>query len=314
MDPGGFLRDIEAVPATLAALANRLRSSDPWEGLRDREQFLLTGMGSSFYAAQTAAGWLRSAGLSAVAELASQDPATPGGPGTTAVCVSAGGTSPETLDRRARLAPRTRTVALVNSDAAAPLATACDDIVHMDADPEKGGVACRTYRNSLALLLALGPSDVAGACDRAATASQALLDDRDWLDELDAALAGGPATFWIAPSGRIGSAWQSALMMRECPRTLGVGCETGDWSHVDVYLTKTLDYRAVVFTGSPWDEQAAEWMRQRESTVVSIGPTALAVPGERHVPLDLEPLSAMLTEPIAAELLAQRWWQRAVAS
>jgi len=28
-----------------------------------------------------------------------------------------------------------------------------------------------------------------------------------------------------------------------------VGTETGDWSHVEVYLTTTLDYRALVFSG-----------------------------------------------------------------
>ena len=48
-------------------------------------------------------------------------------------------------------------------------------------------------------------------------------------------------------------------MLREGPRRPAVGCETGDWSHVDVYLTKTTDYRLLVFAGSPWEEQMAEW-------------------------------------------------------
>ena len=38
-------------------------------------------------------------------------------------------------------------------------------------------------------------------------------------------------------------------MVREGPRRAADGCETGDWNHVDVYLTKTLDYRALMFTG-----------------------------------------------------------------
>ena len=52
-------------------------------------------------------------------------------------------------------------------------------------------------------------------------------------------------------------------MLREGPRLPAVGCETGDWSHVDVYLTKTTDYRLLVFAGSQWEAQLAEWTAAR---------------------------------------------------
>ena len=60
-------------------------------------------------------------------------------------------------------------------------------------------------------------------------------------------------------------------MLREGPRLPAVGCETGDWSHVDVYLTKTTDYRLLVFAGSAWEAQLAEWTTARGSTVVGVG-------------------------------------------
>ena len=60
-------------------------------------------------------------------------------------------------------------------------------------------------------------------------------------------------------------------MLREGPRLAAVGCETGDWSHVDVYLTKTTDYRLLVFAGSGWEPQLAEWTTARGSTVVGVG-------------------------------------------
>jgi hypothetical protein len=60
-------------------------------------------------------------------------------------------------------------------------------------------------------------------------------------------------------------------MLREGPRLPAVGCETGDWSHVDVYLTKTTDYRLLVFAGSVWEPQLAEWTTARGSTVVGVG-------------------------------------------
>ena len=311
MDPAGFLDDLENIPDHLQALSQWLWHDDPWVNARGRAQYLLTGMGSSAYAGRTAAGWLRSAGLSVVDEIASLAPGMPGGDDTAAILISATGGSVETLDRRARLHRDTLAVALTN-DPASELAAGCDSTVPMKAGAEVGGVACRTYRHTLALLLALGRpiGEIADRCAEAATLSTGLLSDRSWLEEVDDALRDAPATFWIAPANRLGSALQSALMMREGPRRLAVGCETGDWSHVDVYLTATMDYRAVVFTGSPWDEQAADWMRRRRATVVSVGPTALGVTGEVHVSLDAEPLTALLVEPLVAELLAHRWWQR----
>ncbi len=60
-------------------------------------------------------------------------------------------------------------------------------------------------------------------------------------------------------------------MLREVPRLGAFASETGDWSHVDVYLTKTQDYRALVFAGSAWDAQALDWMHQRGSRFAAVG-------------------------------------------
>ena len=311
MDAAGFATDLELIPDHLRLLSRRLWRTDPWVAVRDSPHLLLTGMGSSAYAARTAAGWLRDSGLSVVEEIASLEPGMVGGADTTAVLVSATGGSVETLHRRSRLADTTGTVALTNVPESM-LAADCGMTVLMEAGVEVGGVACRTYRHTLALLLALGRpcNEIADHCEQAAEASDLLLRERSWLDEVDDALRDGPATFWIAPASRIGSALQSALMIREGPRQPAVGCETGDWSHVDVYLTASTDYRAVMFTGSHWDGPAVEWLRRRGSTVVSVGPGPVGLPSEVHVSLDLHPLAAMLVEPLVGELLAHRWWVR----
>ena len=97
-------------------------------------------------------------------------------------------------------------------------------------------------------------------------------------------------------------------MLRECPRRPAVGCETGDWSHVDVYLTKTTDYRLLVFAGSPWEPQMAEWTSARGSTVVGVGDE---VPGARYTlryPHDSVDDVALLTEVLVPELVAARSW------
>jgi len=242
--------------------------------------------------------------------MASTDPGWPGGEGTSAVLISASGRSAETLERAERLLPGTQRVALVNSEDSA-LAREADVVVPMSAGDETGEVACRTYRHTIALLLAMGEDRrrIAQDCREAAALTRSLLADLAWLDAIDEVLAPAETTYWIAPESRIGSALQSALMVREIPRRRAVGCETGDWSHVDVYLTLTTDYRCVVFTGSRWDDQAADWLRKRGSRVVSVG-QPLALPGELHLPLAGSPIARMLAEPLIAELLALRWWRR----
>jgi fructoselysine-6-P-deglycase FrlB-like protein len=226
------------------------------------------------------------------------------------VLISASGRSAETLDRAARLRVGTQRIALVN-DITSELAEGADVVVDMVAGPEDGQVACRTYRHTLALLLAMGIDRhaVASAVEEAARRTSQLLEQRDWLTSLDSALDGSVGSFWLAPEARIGSALQSALMIREVPRRLAVACETGEWSHVDVYLSLTLDYRCVIFTGSTWDRQAAAWLSKRGSTVVTVG-DPLGIPGEIHVPLPGSPVVRMLVEPVLAELLSLAWWRR----
>ncbi len=309
MKPDAFEQDVHEVPRRLRQLADRIEQGDVWPALRPSGP-LLTGMGSSGYAARTTSGWLQAAGVAAVAEIASTDPGWPGGPGTSAVLISASGNSPETLDRSERLGAGTQRIALVNVPDSA-LAREADAVVEMGAGVEAGGVSCRTYRHTLALLLSLGiePAVAASGIREAADRTQQLLDDQGWLTELDALLSPADATFWIAPESRIGSAQQSALMVREIPRRLAVACETGDWSHVDVYLTLTMDYRCVMFTGSRWDGAAATWMTQRRAKTITIG-EPLGIPGEINIPLVDDPVVRMITEPLFAELLALAWWRR----
>jgi fructoselysine-6-P-deglycase FrlB-like protein len=184
----------------------------------------------------------------------------------------------------------------------------------MLAGEEEGGVACRSFQQTLALLLALeadltGRGDVVSAVRRAAEASEDLLERRDvWLPPVAELLAEGPATFAIAPAERLSSAEQGALMLREGPRRVADACESGDWLHVDVYLTKPLDYRALLFAGSRFDAAIMGWMRERGSRVVAVGADVdgadLAV-RYRH---DDDPTEALLAEVLVAELVAARWW------
>ncbi|HXA62524.1 MAG TPA: SIS domain-containing protein [Streptosporangiaceae bacterium] len=310
MNPELFLADLEAKPAALRALADSLGSAF-LDLPVDVRRVLFLGMGSSRYAARVAALRLRAAGIDAVAEYASAVPYEPG-PGTLVVAISATGASRETLDA---LAGRPGHVAVTNVPGS-PVTEGAALTVPMLAGEEKGGVACRTFQHTLALLLALnahltGSPAVAGLARRAADATSDLLDRREeWLPRALELLDGPSGVHAIAPAERLSSAEQSALMVREGPRRAADACETGDWAHVDVYLTKTLDYRALLFPGSRYDEQAMDWIRQRGSTVVAVGAGVRDAAFSIRYRHDEDPDVALLTETLIAELVSATWWSR----
>ena len=81
----------------------------------------------------------------------------------------------------------------------------------------------------------------------AVEAQAALLDSRGWwLEELLERLQAASVIAAVAPAARLSSALQSALMLREGPRISAHAAETGDWSHVDVYLSKYPGYLAIL--------------------------------------------------------------------
>lgn len=319
MQPEQFLDDLLVKPARLRAVADTLDAGEAfdWSAVRGDHRLVLVGMGSSWFAAQVAALRLRRCGVVAVAELASVDTSWPAADDLTVIAISASGGSAETLDF-VRSVAGGRVIALTNTERS-PLRELATSTVDLLAGPEVSGVACRSELHTLVALLALEQRlagvdlGLATACRVAADAVDHLLDTRDgWLPEVAERLAGPNGTWLVAPADRIASALQGALMFREVPRRQADGCETGDWSHVDVYLTKTLDYRALVFAGSRHDAEASRWMGERGSTVVAVHPAGAVGFGasQRSVtyPDGGHPLTPLLVETTVAELVAQHCW------
>ncbi|WP_188190751.1 SIS domain-containing protein [Nonomuraea sp. SYSU D8015] len=313
-----YLSDLESKPDALATLADALTAEDPFEKLPEHpDRILFLGMGSSRYAAGVAALRLRAAGVDAYADYASAAATYPADPGTLVVPISATGGSRETLDAVARYAGGPAFVAALTNAPGSPLTEGADAVIPMRAGEERGGVACRTFQHTLALLLALesrltgADRDVPALVRRSAEATADLLDRRDeWLPLVMELLDGPHGVYAVAPAERLSSAEQSALMVREGPRRPADACETGDWAHVDVYLTKTLDYRALLFPGSRYDAQAMDWVRERGSTVVAVGAEVKDAAAAVRYVHDGDPDVALLTETLVAELVAAYWWSQ----
>ena len=202
----------------------------------EARRVLFVGMGSSRYAALNAAAYLRSLGRDAHAEHASTGAPQPPEEGLLVVAISAGGGSRETI-AAARRHRGTSTVVGVTNRPDATLASEVDTCLELHAGEEVSGVACRTYTNTLALLLMLCGIEGRRVAAAADSSAGLINTTREWLGAA-AELVGRRAVHVLAPAERIGSAEQSALMLREVPRVRADACETGDWSHVDVYLSK----------------------------------------------------------------------------
>jgi glucosamine 6-phosphate synthetase-like amidotransferase/phosphosugar isomerase protein len=315
----GFRRDLEAKPASLRALAAELETGSPWGAVpASAHRFVFVGMGSSRYAASVVAARLRALGVDAVAEYASAASASPGGRGTFAVGISASGGTEETVAalRRHRDAG-SAAIAMTNVPGSA-ISVAGTSVVDLRAGEETGGVACRTFQHTLALLLALEdriadrPGDrVPGLLRQVADASEALLSSSGtWLGPAAELVGGGGQAFVIGPEERLSSADQGALMLREGPRFPATACETGEWLHVDVYLTKSLDYRGVLFAGSRFDDQVMGWVRERSASILAVGGDRPDARLTVRYPGDGDPDVALLSEILVPELIAAELWRR----
>lgn len=318
LNPDEFAGDLARKPETLTALAEGLAAHNPWADVVpagiDRVVYL--GMGSSAYAGGVAAARLRARGVCAVSDIASTDLLPQWGPTTLVVATSATGGSVETLDALRRIDPTSTTVALTNTPGSA-ITEQCSATVDLVAGPEVGGVACRSFAHTLALYLALEchltgtPTDTVVRTVRAAAhAAEWLLGEEDnWLPEVAHKLLGPDEIQLCAPARRFSSAQQGALMLREGPRRSAIGCETGDWSHVDVYRTKNTDLRMLVFAGSAWEAQMFEWTGLRKTTVVGVSGDVPGATATLRYPGDTDDDVRLLTETLVPELLAARAWQ-----
>jgi hypothetical protein len=76
-----------------------------------------------------------------------------------------------------------------------------------------------------------------------------------------------------------------------------------------VYLTKSLDYKALMFTGSNWDQQAIEWLVNRNSAFGSIGSYSKGNIASINIE-DGDTLFKLLTELLIPELMSANLWNK----
>jgi glutamine---fructose-6-phosphate transaminase (isomerizing) len=322
VNPNGFLRDVLAAPDRLASLLDAYERPDsPLSALTapmtSPRRVVFVGMGSSRFAAVAAAVLLRSRGIDAVAEYASTASQMPPEPDTLVVGISASGTTRETVQALTAHHGTSMTVAVTN-DPESEIAQAAEAVLPLLAGTEEGGVACLTYQATVVVLLLLagrladGGPEVADLRLAVEASAQLRAERGAWLVAAVELVDNARTVAAIAPAERLSSALQSALMLREGPRVAADAAETGDWLHVDVYLSKRPGYVAFLVAGSRFDAGVLEWSTMRKFPVVAVGPPMSGATIEVTYPGAGSPFVPLLVEIGAAELIAAELWLRRV--
>lgn len=304
MDPIKFGDDL----ARKADLAHSLATQKyQWPHLSG-QSLVFMGMGSSAFAAQSIVTRLQACGTNATFTLSSNPTPPQASTAKTLIAISATGNSVETNAAFDAASGYKEKIWVTNAAARGALNVA------MNAGSETGGVASLSYLATHVALLRLSESlgCISGVEKSINLAADAIADiysrKEAWLPELINHIKSPTGSYFIAPADRLCNAQQSALMMRESPRLPSVACETGDWSHIDVYLTKTLDYRAILFPGSIWEDQLFKWTQERGTKVITIGFDHPHATSSLRYKNDSDPLVRLLAETTFAEILAQHLW------
>ncbi len=273
-----------------------------------------SGLASSRYAASVAASVYRTGGATVWVEYASVSPESPPARELAVLAISASGRTPEVVETARRHHGTGPVIAVTNQPDSA-LAAAADVVLPLHAGEEVAGISTLTYRATLALL---GVLSGALRLDTARSLSERLGALGSGLGgSIDAAAVlfdGAASIDVLAEPAILGVAEQAALLLREAPRLAAHAAETGDWLHTEVYLALP-GHRAMVFAGSPADDEVAATITRRGGQIVAVGAgiagAALTIATDRREADG--PFERAILESLVADRLALALWERADA-
>lgn len=311
VDVSALRRDIVGVADALRRFAaERPSASRLVDGLAPA-RVVIGGMGSSGFAADDAARWLRHYGIDARSERPSTS--APGTPTTDTlyVAVSASGRTPETMAAFDRHHGTSRTLA-VTQHADSPLGAAADHLLVLPPTPGESGTAVGQFQLVVAAMQLLQQAVVGvdlathTAWERAADSLDALVDSATSSIPAVADMFTDCPVFAVADQTRLASARQTALLIREVARSVADASDFADWAHSDVYLSARPGYAALAFGTSAWAGEFVRWMGARHRPVVCVGVPldGLAPAASIRFADDHVPAVSALVEVTVGELLA----------
>lgn len=296
--------DLRTQPDALRGIAERFATSPSpfavWAGAwraGGEKQIVLTGMGASLFAAQSAQVTMAQAGLPARAIATSdlldyEHGALDQG---LVVVVSQSGESTEVKELLERVEPG-RLFSLTNRDDST-LAAAAGHSVSLGVPPDRS-VAVRTYTATLAALSLLAAELTASPAETVAAAIRDVADEIErgiprW-DRQAAELADRVATArlvsFVGWGAGVGSALEAALLMKEAARTPSEGMGAAQFRHGAVEVVDA-DHVLVVFSNSVTERERSDRgaylaeFTALPGTVIAVGADVEPAGGDRLVRL-----------------------------
>ena len=308
-----LVRDIEGIPDTLDRLGDattvdavRASIAAALRGFERPSRVVMTGLGSSRFAALQAEAALAEAGVDATTLPASSAEQMEPVAGALTVAISNGGRTPETVAAVAR-AREAGPVIAITRDAGSPLAAAAGAVLALPIEAEESGVAITSFVATIGLLqhlaAELGPARGPETAKSAADARAILATRGAWLAAALEAPGIEEEVAVLAPWSLRGIAEQAALLLREGPRRSATTFETAEWLHTGVY-TALPGGVVLLFAGSPADEEVDETVRSRGGRVLR-----LPIGGGSLVPRAPDPGTQALAGIAAPALLAAELWR-----
>lgn len=307
-------------PSALSALLDGYAADDgPLAGIGDRPAGItFTGLGSSRYAALTAAAEARRLGIPAWSELASTSAATPPAAGQVLVAISASGRTRETVESARRYRAGGGRVIAMTNEPESPLAREADHLLPMLAGAEGAGIATRTFRATLGVCAVLlrrwVERDWAVASLRPTVARLSSMMDGAgaWLPAAADLFQGWMAVDVLGDEADAALVHQAALMLREAPRQPAVPHDTADWLHTAVYLALP-GHRALLFSGSASDAEVVDTIKRRGGETVVVGSPIEGAALTIELPPSEGPFDRAIVASVVAELLSHELWARTTA-
>ena len=277
-----------------------------------------SGLGSSRYAALTAASEARRLGIAAWPELASSAAPAPPSPDQVLVAISASGRTHETVESARRFRAGGGRVIAMTNEPSSPLAAEGDHVLPLLAGAEGAGIATRTFRATLAVSAMLirrwaDPAWAVRSLRPTVARLEAVMGAVDtWLTTAVELFEGRMAIDVLGDDADAALVHQAALMLREAPRQPAVPHDTADWLHTAVYLTLP-GHRALLFSGSPSDAEVVDTIRRRGGETVVVGPPVDGAALTIGLPESEGPFERAIVASVVAELLSAELWRRTTA-
>ena len=209
------------------------------------------------------------------------------------------------------------TVALTNT-AGSAITQRCDAVVDLAAEPEVGGVACRSYQHTLRCCWRWSATSRVphGRRWRALLRCRRMRARICWIPRAIGGLRfpsrcwGRAGIYLAAPADRFCSAQQGALMLREGPRLQAVGMRDGRLEPCRRLPDE--DHSTTGCWFSPGRSGSRSWRNGRPRAAARSSAWVDVVQGTQYnlrYPGDGDDDVRLLTEVLVPELIAARAWQ-----